>query len=144
MFGRLRSREDAAAHGIEWSYSLTVAHRHHVLSRLHTLSNIDKHRRLPLLAWFPDLVYWFSDEEEDGYQWRPQKMSPVKFVDGTLLGYLSNRSGSKLPRADLRHEMNLVIDDDPAGLHSSIDKEMNHWHAQVSNVILQVLRSAGD
>ena len=86
------------------------------------MSNIDKHRRLPLLAWFPDLVYWFSDEEEDGYQWRPQKMSPVKFVDGTLLGYLSNRSGSKLPRADLRHEMNLVIDDDPAGLHSSIDK----------------------
>lgn len=36
------------------------------LHRLHTLSIVDKHRRLPLLAWYLDINYW----DNPGCTWR--------------------------------------------------------------------------
>jgi hypothetical protein len=42
------------------------------LNRLRIISNIDKHRRLPLTAWALDIVYWGNDSEgPSGRQMRP-------------------------------------------------------------------------
>jgi hypothetical protein len=44
-------REEAADLGIEWTRESDTEYRHNILSRLHALSVIDKHRRLPVLTW---------------------------------------------------------------------------------------------
>jgi hypothetical protein len=46
--------EEAAEHGVSFGTSAEEEYRIHALARLSHLNNLDKHRRLPLLAWSAD------------------------------------------------------------------------------------------
>jgi hypothetical protein len=68
---------------------------------LSRLSNIDKHRRLHLTAWWPDIVYWGSDEPSHR-RWR---WGQPPYEDGRILGRLINDSTHPEPPATLHEEM---------------------------------------
>ncbi|WP_327007569.1 hypothetical protein OHA72_10040 [Dactylosporangium sp. NBC_01737] len=80
-----------------WSY----------LHRLDRLWNIDKHRRLATLAWFPDLISWGSNGETQ------RKLYPGDgtMADGSVLFYIE---GSDEGRGTaIEHQFNIVLTDDP-------------------------------
>jgi hypothetical protein len=68
-------------------------------------SNIDKHRRLHLTAWWPDIVYWGSDEPSHR-RWR---WGEPPYEDGRILGRLIDDSRHPEPPAALHQEMTLRI-----------------------------------
>jgi hypothetical protein len=69
------------------------------------MHNIDKHRRLNVTAFWPDLLYLRSDEGDDTrFRW-----SGV-IADGELLCYLV---GPTAAEKQLQHEFALVLADDP-------------------------------
>lgn len=78
--------------------------------RLWHLSNIDKHRRLPVLGvGWPDLVYFGSNEEDNTvFRWG-QVFFPPR--DDTILGYLR---GPKARQTVLTFEAAVILADDPA------------------------------
>ena len=72
------------------------------LYRLHTMWNIDKHRRLTVVAWRPDLLWWGGDGVQqlvDG---------EGTFTDDSVLLYAEGRE------TEIHVEYKLVLIDDPA------------------------------
>jgi hypothetical protein len=54
--------EEMAKHGVVSDTPPEDDLRFSDLHRLHVISNIDKHRRLPVIAWLPEIAYWGSPE----------------------------------------------------------------------------------
>jgi hypothetical protein len=100
--------EEAARHGVIRTSTPEEDRDSDAIYRLHQISNIDKHRRLPLLAWFPDIVYWAGSEGQS-YRWQPVAR---EFRDGTVLGYLSDPTGEAPPATTVFTEMKLALADD--------------------------------
>jgi hypothetical protein len=75
--------------------------------RLNELSNLDKHRRLAVLGWGHDIMFWPSDGQTQR-QWTP---GDRRFIDGAVLGYMI---GNDPEVGDAVYfQFNLVIEDDP-------------------------------
>ena len=100
-----RTVEDAASVGVELSHE--QQYRSDLLHRLAHLSNLDKHRRLNLVAWWPDLVYWSSN----GPTSRRWFGGDGTFTDGSVLGYMVGTDTDVSPQ--VFHDFNLVLTDDP-------------------------------
>src|SRR6266566_1030993 len=82
---------------------------------LNALWNIDKHRRLPGLAWAVDGPFWFTGVEDlAGYRWVRRVKEHAPLHDGAALCEFHAPSGSGRPPADLRQEIELVLTDDPS------------------------------
>jgi hypothetical protein len=111
-------REEAEALGVQWTRDPDAEYKHDQLARLHALSVIDKHRRLPVLAWTADLIYWSEGPEGESYHWKPARQR-TEFVDGAVIGYLVNPSGSTPPQVNPNYSMHLTFDDDPGGRDSN-------------------------
>jgi len=102
-----RIREEAINLGVEVTDTYEEEYRWSVLSRLRCLSNLDKHRRLSVMVWWPELVYWPSNGPS-GRRWLG---GDGTFTDGSILGYMVGSDagvGNKV-----FHEFNLVLADDP-------------------------------
>lgn len=88
------------------------------LTRLDALWNIDKHRRLAVTAWLPDIVCWGSNGESK----RRASRGDRTVVDGSIQLYID---GSDEGQGDeLLYDFNLVLTDDPArqaDLHTGQD-----------------------
>lgn len=82
------------------------------LNRLNRLSNIDKHRRLPIVTWFPRDTYWVDDGSLPALQYR--QVLQGAYGDGDVFAYLSAPSEETVPELAITHTMHLVIADDPA------------------------------
>lgn len=78
------------------------------LHRLDDLWNLDKHRRLTLTAWWPDLFYWMSN----GPSQRIATPGEGTMADGSILLYIEGPDDGQA--FELQHEFNLVLTDDPA------------------------------
>jgi len=130
--------EEAAALGIEFDRHPDIDYRHHMLNRLHSLSVIDKHRRLPILAWFPDIVYWQGEPQEvqEAYEWRPAHHTPTSFLDGVVLGRFVNPEGEAPPSSKLTHAMKLTFGDDPSGPNDGFAESLGSWYDSLVNWIL--------
>lgn len=87
--------------------SFEQAARWNELHRLDTLWNIDKHRRLALLAWWPDVVYWGSSGPTN----RRLLPGDGTLADGSILFYIDGADEGY--GDELSHEFNLVLTDDP-------------------------------
>lgn len=100
--------EMATQHGITLSDSYEDRARWHALFRLDRLWNIDKHRRLAIMAWWPDLIYWGSNGPSN------RRMLPGDgtVADGSVLFYMQGRDPDMGDA--VTHEFNLAVTDDPA------------------------------
>ena len=103
--------EEVAALGVQSGRELEQDYTHHTLNRLHTLSVIDKHRRLPVLAWFPDILFWQggTQEQQESYEWRPAQTQLSEFVDRVTLGSFVNPSDSNPPDSKLTYVLRLTF-----------------------------------
>jgi len=81
---------------------------------LNTIWNIDKHRRLPELAWAAEGPVWF--EEVTGCRWWGHVSGVTLLPDGGVLGELRGLAGSGRPQAELHYTIDLVLTDDPSPL----------------------------
>jgi len=79
-----RIHEEAILLGVDVTDTYDQEYRWSELYRLTQLSNLDKHRRLTLTAWWPDLVYWMSN----GPSQRRWLGGDGTFADGSVLGYM--------------------------------------------------------
>jgi hypothetical protein len=128
-----RIREEAILLGVQVTDTYEQRYRWSELYRLTQLSNLDKHRRLTLMAWWPDLVYWMSNGPTN----RRWLGGDGTFTDGSVLGYMV---GQDVDVGDeVFHEFNLVLADDPA--HDASDPTsnpsdvvdmLNRWHQYIT------------
>jgi hypothetical protein len=85
------------------------------LTLLNRLTKIDKHRRLHVITWWPDLIYWGSDVPASR-RWR---WGQPPFEDGAVLGILINDPERPGPSPDVHHELQLRVWLPPASSASS-------------------------
>jgi hypothetical protein len=121
--------EEAAEVGVEWSTSSAEEYRINELARLSRLSNIDKHRRLALVAWYLDMVYWTDGEPS---QWRPEPPPALVLEDGSLLGYqVSGDDPAPKPKFDLH----LTLAEDP-GYRQDLAGALERWQTYLEGWVL--------
>jgi hypothetical protein len=100
-------------------------------ARLSKLSNIDKHRRLTLVAWYMDLVHWTSLGLTS---WHPAPYPATGFEDGSLLGHQvceGDGSSTSQPTFDMR----LTITDDP-GYRQDLASALDRWQTYLEGWVL--------
>jgi hypothetical protein len=105
----------------------------HPLSTLALMSNHDKHRRLPVAVFWPDIVYWGSDEPSKN-RWLPGDRT---FKHGSIVGY-------KIGDVDVQviYEFQLVLGDPfPPELRSNheIVTAARKWHQATDTATQQVI-----
>jgi hypothetical protein len=108
------------------------------LHRLDTLWNVDKHRRLALMAWWPDLIFWGSNGPSN----RQAFPGDGTLADGSILLYIE---GTDEGQGDqLGHEFHLVLTDDPASPHDQAAPEdvvrlLEHWHQHIVDLVFRTV-----
>ena len=107
-------------------------HRDHI-NRLNVISRIDKHRRLPLVKWHPDLTYWAQPSGGGDLQWAQAWKS--HYEDGDILGYLRLEGSDKPPEVEVVHQMHLVLVDDPA-YRANLVGVLREWEQYIGGWIL--------
>lgn len=110
--------------------------RFHDLTAINRLSNLDKHRRLNVAAWWPGLVYW-SHEEGTEFTWQATQRPP--YEDGDVFGILRG-TGS----AHVVTEFELVLPDDPGHVKDDyashgLPDEAERWRTAVSGAFAQAM-----
>jgi hypothetical protein len=129
-------REMGTAHGVEFQTDAHVEFAIDELHRLHRLSIVDKHRRLPLLAWYLEINWWNDEACKWGYAQHPN----AEFKDQTLIGYLEG-PGPGTPTAEVTCRFKLALADDPAssvgpGFHDDFTSVLARWHDYLRNWII--------
>jgi hypothetical protein len=104
------------------------------LHRLDKLWNVDKHRRLAVMAWWPHLFYWVSD----GPSSRRMLHGDGTLAEGSVMFYVQGRDEGV--SNDVVHEFNLVLKDDPSFPLASdytqdVLESLNQFRSQVVNVV---------
>jgi hypothetical protein len=134
--------EEAAALGIA-TVNASEDARRSVLTRVNRIWNIDKHRRLAVLSWFPNLVYWSGDDEAGQLRWQPEPWGPDSFADGSLVGYLSRPLSDEPPQVGAIHEFHLGLADDPVPASPLVDT-LRRWHMNVGNWVIPSALAVAD
>jgi hypothetical protein len=128
-----RIHEEAISLGVQITDTYEQEYRWSELYRLTQLSNLDKHRRLTVIAWWPDLVYWMSN----GPSKRRWLGGDGTFTNGSVLGYMVGQDADV--GDEVFHDFNLMIADDPA--HDASDPTSNtpdvvdmltRWHEHIT------------
>lgn len=123
--------EEAAAIGVEANSSPAEEYRYNQLARLSRLNNLDKHRYLPLLAWYPDIGYFTAMVPEFSLDlWSHRPVS-----DGGLIGHLTFAEPQADPAKDLAVQMNVAFADDPAYATFFLGA-LRDWHRYLTNWIV--------
>jgi hypothetical protein len=77
------------------------------LTSVARLSNIDKHRRLTVAAWWPSLIHWTTVNGDPGdNQWRQAGEPP--WGDGEVIAYVTSMGPKP---AQVVHQFDIVIVD---------------------------------
>lgn len=101
---------------------------------LNRLSNIDKHRRLHIAAWWPDLTYWTSDDSERvSARWtygRPP------FENGDVLGRLLVDEPDAAPPRNIYQELDLRIVDPPAACNQDLVGLLRRMHQYIASWVV--------
>jgi hypothetical protein len=105
------------------------------LHRLDNLWNIDKHRRLTLMAWWPDLIHWSSN----GLSNRQVFPGDGTITDGSVLLYIEGADEGQ--GHEIRHEFNLVLTDDPAfscehGATNDVVDVLEQWRQHIVDLVV--------
>jgi hypothetical protein len=129
-------REEAAALDVDFQTDSNIEFAIDELHRLHTLSIVDKHRRLPLLSWYLSINYW-NDPECD---WRYAQHPNAEFKDQAIIGYLKG-PGPGSPAAEATFVFKLSLIDDPVssigpGFREDFTSVLTRWHDYLRNWVI--------
>jgi hypothetical protein len=102
---------------------------------LNTLWNIDKHRRLPALAWAVEGPVWFSGDGT-GCRWAQYASELAPLDDGTVLGELHGPSLSGAPPLEANFTIDLVLPDDPSPYPSSLGGRLERLHQSLTGWVV--------
>jgi hypothetical protein len=111
------------------------------LTTIGRLSNIDKHRRLTVAAWWPRLIYWTQGKDGGGeYHWRPASAPP--WSQDEIMGYMI---GTGPEPTHVFHDFNLVITDATNHLTDrwtvlDLPDQANDWLVGVEVALRQMIR----
>jgi hypothetical protein len=105
------------------------------LWRMNQLCNIDKHRRLHVVALWPDIIYWTSNDAED-YGWIPG--SPP-YVDGTVVGILVAKPGRTGPAPNIVADLELRLQDEDIMYGSAIAEGLDGMRQHLLTWVLPQL-----
>jgi len=102
---------------------------------LNTLWNIDKHRRLPGLAWAVEGPVWFSGEAT-GCRWiqRASELAPLH--DGTVLSELHGPPASGRPLLEPKFTIDLVLTDDPSPYPSPLGARLERLYQSLAGWVV--------
>lgn len=123
--------EMAQAAGVEVEQTYDETWHWEILPRLNHVWNLDKHRRLALMAWWPDLIYWGSSGPSN----RSMRRGDGSVTDGSILFYIDGHDEGQGDR--ISHGFNIVLIDDPAFDHSQLGETgdvvelLRGWHQHV-------------
>lgn len=133
--------DEAASCGVKWTTPPDEEYRINELARLNHISNVDKHRRLPLLSWYLDIVHWFG--EDPGITWRTDRKQFTAISDNDVIGYLTTSSGdaSQVPEPTIK--LQLALADDPGYPHDLIDV-LGRWHEYLVGWVLPRMFAVAD
>jgi hypothetical protein len=123
--------DEARAVGVEPS---TVAQDDLLMDHAYALNavwNIDKHRRLPRVAWTLDSLVWWS-KDGAAYQWIGHVEQFALLEDGTVLGELHDLSGSGRPQVDPNLTIEIVLADDPSPYKSPLVGRLESLHRSLA------------
>lgn len=115
--------EEAASLGVTPATTPDVEYRINQLARLSRVNNLDKHRYLPLLAWYVDFLY----ATEMVPYCRVSIRQGVHFEDGDLIGRVIFDEGQGDPSSKLTLRMRQTFADDPA-YASDFLAALTDWH----------------
>lgn len=117
--------ENARALGVDVNDDADSRLRNDALYRLHKVSVIDKHRRLPLVTLMPEnFVMWNAPPEGETYHWEPVGSAP--YLDGAAVGTFTNVGGLTRPVHDVSQELLLTLADDP-GSRRDLAETLEGW-----------------
>lgn len=111
-----------------------------LLAVLQRLSNIDKHRRLHIVTFWPDLIYWGSD----GPSKRMWKWGTPPFTDGAILGRLFDDSEHPEPPPNLYHEIELRLTEPLGATTDDVVSLLTSIHRHVTNRVLPHILSRAE
>ncbi len=94
---------------------------------LNTLWNIDKHRRLPGLAWAVEGPVFFSGDAT-GCRWKQRASALAPLSDGTVLGELHGPPACGPPPLEPTFTIDLVLTDDPSPYPSPLGARLERLH----------------
>ncbi|MGH3462804.1 MAG: hypothetical protein ACRDP9_15185 [Kribbellaceae bacterium] len=100
--------EQAKKHGVALDEPYDDGFRNSSLYRLDRLWNIDKHRRLTVMAWWLDIIYWGSDGDSK----RRASRGDGTMAHNSILFYIEGTDEGM--GSEVSHKFNLVLKDDPA------------------------------
>lgn len=123
-------REEAARVGVKWNSPPEYDYITNELHRLRVLSNLDKHRRLPLLAWYVDFLYW----NDESCNWRYAQHPHTALQDNATIGYLSDPCGNQ-PTAEVTFEFRLSLTDDP-GFRQDLIGTLTRWQSYLTGWVI--------
>jgi hypothetical protein len=131
--------EEAKALDVEAARDLTYEHRVSTLAGLAHLSNVDKHRRLAVTAWWPGLVYWTSQQGNSKRLWAP---GDGTLREGSIVGYVT---GVDEGGGEVVHEFNLSLPDLAPNNNrerdrTDVDKLAEAWVATTESVVLRLIQ----
>jgi hypothetical protein len=138
--------ELSKAKGVENAVALTYEHeaKFNGLMALNRLSNIDKHRRVNVAAWWPSLTYWMGDAASGLPDWHP---NPPPYADGQIVGVM--RGAPEGPPPEAIHDFELTLPEapyhDPRRYYTShpLADEAANWHFSVGVAMQTVIRAYG-
>ncbi len=128
--------DEARAVGVEWSTTpqeeLLTDHAY----ALNTLWNIDKHRRLPGLAWGREGPCWPSGDSAAvaGYSRLAGELESL--ADGSVLVEVRGHPGGERPQVNLNQRIELVLLDDPSPYPSALVPRLERLHQVLSNWVV--------
>jgi hypothetical protein len=134
-------REEGEALGVEWVRSADEEYRVDELARLSHLSNVDKHRRLPLLAWYLDIVYWPGGDPEVTF--RTDREPYTAIGDSDVICCMASKSGDRLRVPQPTIELKLALADDPGYPHD-LTQVLDRWHQYLVNWVLPRMFAVAD
>lgn len=97
------------------------------LPSLNNVWNLDKHRRLALVAWWPDLIWWGSNGPSN----RQILRGDGTLADGSILFYIEGQDEDQ--GTEISHDFNIVLTDDLAfdggrGATRDVIEILQGWH----------------
>jgi hypothetical protein len=94
---------------------------------LNTLWNIDKHRRLPELAWAAEGPVWWAGDSTS-YRWAGHVTGVTVLRNASVLGELHGPAGSGRPKVEPHYSIDLVLTDDPSPYPSPLVERLERLH----------------